>query len=45
MLLSRILRLVHRVLHRIYISMQQADIKCNKSLHIGVKLGFLVKFI
>ena len=35
MLLSHILRLVHRVLHRIYISMQQADIKCNKNLHGG----------
>ena len=35
MLLSHILRLVHRVLHRIYISMQQADIKCNKNLQGG----------
>ena len=35
MLLSRVLRLMHRVLHRIYIWMQLADIECNKKLLVG----------
>ena len=43
MSLNYALRLVYRVLHRIYIRMQIADIKCNKNLQIEDKINVLGK--